>query len=149
VVGVIRTTLTAPVEAVVSRESGPSRAGDRGAILIGVAAIALASFVFGASLPTQFRLVNIGPVGAGLLVASGVLSIVSGILRRRLLRLIAGVLLMLGALTQVVGLALSTRPLGGDASTMAVVGGLGIGILSLSLIASPSSPPHKPTKGRQ
>jgi hypothetical protein len=143
VVGVIRTTLTAPVEAVVSRESDPSGAGDRGAILIGVAAIALAGFVFGAPLPTQFRLVNIGPVGAGLLVASGVLSIVSGILRRRLLRLIAGVLLMLGALTQVVGLALSTRPLGGDASTMAVVGGLGIGILSLSLIASPSSPPAR------
>lgn len=137
-----------PASGTVSPASGTVSASDRGAILIGVAAIALAGFVFGAPLPTQFRWVNIGPVGASLLAASGVLSIASGIIRRRLLRLIAGSCLVLGALLQVVGLALSTRPLGGDASAMAVVGGLGIGLLSLSL--SPSSPihPHDLTKGR-
>ena len=128
--------------------SGTSSACDRAAILIGAAAIALAGFVFGAPLPTEFRFVNIGPVGAGLLVASGVLSIVSGIIRRRLLRSIAGALLTGAAFTQLVGLALSIRPLGGDASAMAVVGGLGIGLLSLSLSPSPSAQPHDPTKGR-
>ena len=128
--------------------SGTSSACDRTAILIGAAAIALAGFVFGALLPTEFRFVNIGPVGAGLLVAGGVLSIVSGIIRRRLLRSIAGALLTGAALIQLVGLALSIRPLGGDASAMAVVGGLGIGLLTLSLSPSSSAQPHDPTKER-
>jgi hypothetical protein len=116
--------------------------------VIGVAAIILAGFVFAASLPTEFRFVNVGPVGAGILVVGGVLSIVSGIIRRRLLRLIAGVLLTGAALIQLVGLALSVRPLGGDASAMAVAGGLGIGLLALSFSPPPSAQPHDPTKGR-
>ena len=130
-----------------SGASDTPSARDRAAILIGAAAIVLASFVFGAALPSEFRFVNIGPVGAGLLVAGGVASIVSGILRRRLLRTIAGALLTGAALVQLVGLALSIRPLGGDASAMAVVGVLGIGLLSLSLSPSPSAQPHHPTKG--
>ena len=127
--------------------SGTSGAPDRAAILIGVAALALAGFVFGAVLPTEFRFVKIGPVGAGLLVAGGVLSIASGIMRLRMLRLIAGALLTGAALVQLVGLALSIRPLGGDASAMAVIGGIGIGLLVLSLSPSPSTQPHDPTKG--
>ncbi len=137
-----------PASGTVSPASGTRSAADRGVILIGVAAIALAGFVFGAPLPTEFRFVSIGPVGAGLLVASGLLAIVSGLIRRRLLRSIAGALLTLGALAQVVGLAFSIRPLGGDASAMAVVGGLGIGLLSLSLSPSSSAHPHEPTKGK-
>ena len=128
--------------------SGTSSSYDRGAIVIGVAAIILAGFVFGASLPTEFRFVNIGLVGASVLVAGGILAIVSGILRQRLLRLIAGALLTGAALVQLVGLALSVRPLGGDASAMAVAGGLGIGLLVLSFSPSPPAQPHDPTKGR-
>ena len=128
--------------------SGTSSAYDRGAIVIGAAAIILAGFVFGASLPIEFRFVNIGPVGASILVAGGVLSIVSGIIRRGVLRLIAGALLTGSALLQLVGLALSVQPLGGDASAMAVAGGLGIGLLALSFSPPPPAPPHDPTKGR-
>ena len=130
--------------------SGTSDANDRGAVVIGFAAIVLAVFVFGTTLPTQFRFVNIGPVGAGVLVAGGILSIVSGIIRRRLLRLIAGALLTGAALLQLAGLALSVQPLGGDASAMAVAGGLGVGLLALALVpsSSPSAQPHDPTKGR-
>ena len=128
--------------------SGISSAHDRGAIVIGAAAIILAGFVFGASLPIEFRFVNIGPVGASILVAGGVLAIMSGILRQRLLGLIAGALLVGAALLQLVGLALSFRPLGGDASAMAVAGGLGIGLLALSFSPPPPAQPHDPTKGR-
>ena len=128
--------------------SGTSTTRDHAAIVIGAAAIVLAGFVFGAALPTEFRFVNIGPVGAGLLVAGGVLSIASGIIRRRMLRLIAGALLTGAALVQLVGLALSIRPLGGDASAMAVIGGLGIGLLVISLSPAPSAQPPDPTKGR-
>jgi len=137
-----------PASGTRSPASGTGSAADRGVILIGVAAIALAGFVFGAPLPPEFRFVSIGPVGAGLLVASGLLAIVSGLIRRRSLRSLAGALLTVGALAQVVGLALSIRPLGGDASAMAVVGGLGIGLLSLSLSPSSSAHPHDPTKGK-
>jgi len=131
-----------------SSASGTSTTRDHAAIVIGAAAIVLAGFVFGAALPTEFRFVNIGPVGAGLLVAGGVLSIASGIIRRRMLRLIAGALLTGAALVQLVGLALSIRPLGGDASAMAVIGGLGIGLLVISLSPAPSAQPPDPTKGR-
>lgn len=127
---------------------GTLSAYDRGTVVIGAAAIILAGFVFGTSLPTEFRFVNIGPVGASILVACGVLAIVSGIIRSRLLRLIAGTLLTGAALLHLVGLALSVRPLGGDASAMAVAGGLGIGLLALSFSPSPPARPHDPTKGR-
>ncbi|TFC96788.1 MULTISPECIES: hypothetical protein [Cryobacterium] len=121
---------------------------DRGAVVIGIAAILFAGFVFGTTLPTQFRFVNIGPVGASVLMAGGILSIVGGIIRRRLLRLIAGALLTGASLVQLVGLALSVRPLGGDASAMAVAGGIGIGLLALSFSPPPPAQPHEPTKGR-
>jgi len=127
---------------------GTSSARDRGAVVIGAAAIILAGFVFGTSLPAQFQFVNIGPVGASILVAGGALSIVSGIIRRGLLRLIAGALLTGAAVLQLVGLALSVQPLGGDASAMAVAGGLGIGLLALSFSPPPPAQPHDPTKGR-
>ena len=128
--------------------SGTSSAYDRGTVVIGAAAIILAGFVFGTSLPTEFRFVKIGPVGASILVAGGILAIVSGIIRSRPLRLIAGALLTGAALLQLVGLALSVRPLGGDASAMAVAGGLGIGLLALSFSPSPPAQPQDPTKGR-
>ena len=60
---------------------GTSSANERGATVLGAAAIILAGFVFGTSLPTEFRFVNIGPIGAGILVAGGVLAIVSDIVR--------------------------------------------------------------------
>ena len=128
--------------------SSPSIGRDRAAILIGATAIALAVFVFSAAFPTEFRFVNIGPVGAGILVVGGVGSIVGGIMRRRLPQLIAGALLTGAALVQLVGLAFSIRPLGGDASAMAAVGGLGIGLLVLSLSPTHSDQPTDPTKGR-
>jgi hypothetical protein len=126
---------------------GTSSSRDRAALLVGIAAIVFAGFVFGAPLRTEFRFLHVGPVGAGVLVAGGILAIVSGITHRPLLRVIAGTLLVAAALAQLVGLALSIRPLGGDASTLAVVGGLGIGLLVLSLSPSPSPHPHDPTKG--
>lgn len=128
--------------------SSPSTGRDRAAILIGATAMTFAVFVFSAAFPTEFRFVKIGPVGAGLLVVGGILAIVGGVMRRRLPRLIAGALLTGAALLQLVGLALSIRPLGGDASAMAVVGGLGIGLLVLSLTPTHSDQPTDPTKGR-
>lgn len=127
---------------------GTSSATERGAVVLGAAAIILAGFVFGTSLPTEFRFVNVGPVGASVLVAGGVLAIVGGIIRRALLRSIAGALLTGAALLQLVGLALSVRPLGGDASAMAVAGGLGVGLLALSFSAPRPAQPHDPTKGK-
>lgn len=102
-------------------------------IALGIAAIALSLFVFGAPLPIEIEFVRVGAVGAVVLVASGLLAILAGLLRRALLSAIGGVMLVLGAVAQVVGLALSTRPLGGDASTMSVVGGLGIALLAITI----------------
>jgi hypothetical protein len=92
-------------------------------------------FVFGSALPTEFDFVHIGVSGAVVLVVSGVLAIVGGMTRRPAIYGAAGALLTVAALVQLLGLALSLRPLGGDASTMSVAGGLGIGLLTIALTA--------------
>jgi hypothetical protein len=112
-----------------------SRACDRAGVFLGVAAIAFAGFVFGAQLPTEFAFVHIGVTGAVVLVVSGTLAIGGGMMRRPALSAAAGALLIVAALVQVAGLAVSLRPLGGDASTMSVMGGLGIGLLTVALAA--------------
>jgi len=97
----------------------------------------LAAFVFGAPLPVEFDFVHIGAIGAAVLVVGGALAIAGGATRRPVLCIAAGILLTVAAVAQLVGLALSLRPLGGDASTMSVTGGLGIGLLAIGLTARP------------
>lgn len=106
---------------------------DHGSIVLGIVAIVCAGFVFGGALPTEFDVVHVGATGAVVLVLSGALAIVGGATRRPALYAAAGVILIVAALLQLGGLAASARPLGGDASTMAVTGGLGIGLLSIAL----------------
>ncbi len=125
---------------------GPASSAARGrGILVGVVSIVLASFAFGGGLPTEFRFIEIGPVGAALLVVGGALAITGGVVSRRLPWIVGGAMLVAGALVQVVGLALSIQPLGGDASAMAVVGGLGIGLLALASAPTESPAGHLPT----
>ena len=115
---------------------------DRGSVLLGIASIVFAGFVFGAALPTEFDFVNVGATGAVILRVSGALAIICGTTRRPALYAAAGVLLTIAALVQLAGLAASVRPLGGDASTMAVMGGLGIGLLTLSFAVRSLSHTH-------
>ena len=114
---------------------GTSSAFDNAGVFLGIAAIGLAGFVFGAPLPSEFNLVHIGPTGAVVLVLSGALAIAGGATRRPTLCAAAGAVLTVAALVQLAGLALSLRPLGGDASTMSVTGGLGIGLLTVTIVA--------------
>lgn len=114
------------------RSPAGSSAFDRASVLLGLASLVFAGFVFGAQLPTEFDFVHIGATGAVVLLVSGTLAIAGGTTRRPALYAAAGVLLTVAALVQLAGLAASFRPLGGDASTMAVTGGLGIGLLMLA-----------------
>ena len=115
------------------RSPASSSALDQASIFIGIASIVFAGFVFGAQLPTEFDFVHIGATGAVVLVVGGALAIAGGVTRRPALYAAAGVLLTIAALIQLAGLAMSVRPLGGDASTLAVTGGLGIGLLAIAL----------------
>ena len=110
-----------------------SRALDQASVALGIASIGFAGFVFGAQLPTEFDFVHIGETGAVVLVVGGALAIAGGMTRRPALYAAAGVLLTVAALIQLAALASSVRPLGGDASFLAVTGGLGIGLLAIAL----------------
>ena len=112
-----------------------SSAFDHAGVFLGIASIAFAGFVFGAQLPSEFDFVHIGVAGAIVLVVSGALAVAGGMTRRPAIYAAAGALLTVAALVQLIGLALSVRPLGGDASTMSVTGGLGIGLLTVGLSA--------------
>lgn len=120
-----------------------SSAFDHAGVFLGIASIMLAAFVFGAPLPVEVDFVHIGATGAAVLVVSGALAIAGGATRRPALCVAAGALLTVAALVQLVGLALSLKPLGGDASTMSVTGGLGIGLLAVGITARANVRTHK------
>ncbi len=118
---------------------------DRATTALGAVSIVFAGFVFAEPLPSEFDFVDLDPLGAIVLVVCGVLAIIGGTLQRASARIVAGGLLTTAALVQLAGIALAVRPLGGDASAMALIGGLGLGLLALSLS---SIPRHAPRKGR-
>ncbi|MEY2849880.1 MAG: hypothetical protein RI885_2547 [Actinomycetota bacterium] len=131
-----------------STASDSMTAVDRATTTLGAASIAFACFVFAASLPSEFEFVEVGPVGAVALVVCGMLATLSGLTRRPPLRTVAGAVLTAGALAQLVGLAVSVQPLGGDASAMSVTGGLGLALLTLTTSSAASLHQKHPMKGR-
>lgn len=116
-----------------SASAADSSAYPRAEFALGIAAILSAGFVFGGGLPTEFDFIHVGPVGAIVLVVGGGLAIAAAATRRPLIALAGGAVLTIAALAQLFGMALSVRLLGGDASTVSVVGGLGIALLVVAL----------------
>jgi len=91
------------------RSPAGSSAFDRASVLLGLASLVFAGFVFGAQLPTEFDFVHIGATGAVVLFVSGTLAIAGGTTRRPALYAAAGVLLTVAALAQLAGTPLPWR----------------------------------------
>jgi uncharacterized membrane protein HdeD (DUF308 family) len=102
---------------------------------VGVAAIVSTVFALLRGAPPTISFVNVTAPAAIVLVACGIAAIVSGLSRRRIIAIVAGAVLLGAALLQLVQLNAPANLLGGDASTMALLGGLGIALLSCGLIA--------------
>lgn len=105
----------------------------------GVAAIASTVFALLHGAPQTISFVNVTAPAAIVLVACGIAAIVGGLARRRIIAIVAGAVLLGAALLQLVQLNAAANLLGGDASTMALLGGLGIAFLSCGLIAGPAA----------
>jgi hypothetical protein len=107
----------------------------RATIALGVAAIVSCGFALTAGLGAVLDFVHLGGGAVVVLAVLGALAVASGLSRIRILGLIAGVGLLLSALLQLIQLGQSVNLLGGDGSTMSLLGGLGIGLVSIWLAA--------------
>jgi hypothetical protein len=103
---------------------------DRAAVVLGAASALSAGLVV---VDGRFDLVQIKPWGAALAVAVGVLAVLGGRQRRRVLVAIAGACLLVLAGVQLAVLVAGANPLGGDGSTIAWWLGLGVGLISVAL----------------
>lgn len=108
---------------------GAGRAG-RAATTIGVASVASAAFLAVHGDPWGF--VPMTTATAAVAVVLGVLTVVAGGLRRALPIALAGVAFCLSAAVVLVQLATGTAWLGGNASTLSLWLGFGVGLLAVS-----------------
>lgn len=108
---------------------------NRATLALGVAALVSCLFALTPVLGAVLDFVQVRGASIIALAVLGALAVVSALTRIRALGLIAGVGFLLCALLQLVQLGQSLNLLGGDGSTMALFGGLGIGLVSIWLAA--------------
>lgn len=107
----------------------------RATTALGAAAILSCGFALTAGLGAVLDFVHLGGGAVVVLAVLGALAVASGLSRIRILGLIAGIGFLLGALLQLIQLGRPVNLLGGDGSTMSLLGGLGIGLVSIWLAA--------------
>jgi len=111
---------------------------DHAVVALGAGAI-VASAWAALPLPGTLNVIRSGTGGIVVLLIAGVLAVVAGWRHLRLLALLVGALLVVAAVIQVATLATGAA-FGGDASLMAVCGGLGIGLLAVGAPGRPTDP---------
>jgi len=107
--------------------------------VLGAAAIVSLIFVVAAPLGAPFNLIHVRGGSVAVLAVVGIVAILGGALKRPILGLIAGVVFGAAAVLQLLQLGQSINFLAGDASTVALFGGLGIGLVSVWLANRSSS----------
>ncbi|MGY2744376.1 Rv1678 family membrane protein [Arthrobacter sp. UYCu723] len=111
-------------------------------LALGGAALLSCVFTFSSGGPAQVEFVHIRGTGLALLLICGVAAVIAGILRLRWLAIASGAALLAGALLQLLQAGQSINWLAGDGSTVALSGGLGIGLLAVTLTPRTSSAAH-------
>ncbi|MGV8858727.1 Rv1678 family membrane protein [Rhodoglobus sp.] len=108
-------------------------------IVLGAVAIVSLIFVVAAPLGAPFNLIHVRGGSVAVLAVLGIIAILGGVLKRPVLGLIAGAAFGLAAVVQLFQLGQSINFLAGDASTVALFGGLGLGLVSIWLANRSSS----------
>lgn len=103
---------------------------------LGVAAIAFAGFAFLRGAPSTISFVKLGVPSAIVLIACGIAAMIGGLLGARIVAIIVGIMLLGAAILQLFQLNAAANVLGGNASTMALLGAFGVGLFSCGLLAS-------------
>jgi len=115
----------------------------RSGLALGVGGLACAVFTF--VEPIQYRLVRVDGWSLVLLLVLAGGAIAAALLRSRRLLTVAGAGFVVAAAVQLAVWA-GSNPLGGDASTVSLFAGLGVGLLALGLttLPEPAADPVSP-----
>ena len=106
----------------------------RATMMLGIAAVVSCLFAFTDGAGETFNLVHVRGASIAVLVVFGVIALIAGARKLPLLGLLTGIAFLACALLQLVQLGQPLNLLGGDGSTMALFGGLGIGFTSVWLV---------------
>lgn len=106
---------------------------DRAALVLGVASALSSVFALTTGGPAPVDLAHVGGPGVVVFLVLGVVAVLGGTLHRQVLVLLAGAGLVLAAILQLLQLGGHANWLGGNASTLSVMGGLGLGLLTIAL----------------
>ncbi|MEO8222722.1 MAG: hypothetical protein ABI563_18285 [Specibacter sp.] len=112
---------------------------DRAPVVLGVAALLSTLFALSTGGPAPVDLIHVRGAGLIVILVLGVLTVLGGMLRRRVLVIVAGAGFVLAATIQLLQTGQPVNWLGGDGSTLALMGGLGIGLLAVSLARRPDA----------
>lgn len=115
----------------------------RATVVLGIAALTSCLFALTAGLGETFNLIPVRGASIAVVAALGVLAIFAGALKRPALGLIAGIGFLASAVLQLVQLGQPLNLLSGDGSTMSLMGGLGIGLVSVWLVGRASTKASK------
>jgi hypothetical protein len=110
-----------------------SRRLDRAALSLGAAALLSCVFALTTGGPAPVDLVHMGGPGVVVLLVLGVAAVLGGMTHRDSLVAAAGAGLVLAALLQLVQLGSRANWLGGNGSTVSLMGGIGLGLLAIVL----------------
>lgn len=117
----------------------------RATLALGIAAVASCLFALTAELGETLNLIHVRGASTAALAALGVLASVAGVRKLAALGLVSGLGFVASALLQLVQLGRPLNLLGGDGSTVSLLGGLGIGLVSVWLVGRPSKLSSKGT----
>ncbi len=118
------------------------RPPDMPVVALGGAALVSSLFTFSSGGPAPVEFVHIRGLGLLLLLLFGAAAVAAGTLRLRWLAISSGAGLTAAALLQLLQADQRINWLSGDASTVALLGGLGIGLLAVSLTPRPRPSEH-------
>ena len=111
----------------------------RATLVLGSVAVASCVFALTAGTGETFDLIHVRGASIAVIGVIGLLAILAGARKLPVLGLIAGLVLFASAVLQLVQLVQAFNLLGGDGSTMSLMGGLGIGLVSVWLVGRASS----------
>lgn len=116
---------------------------DLPAVVLGVGALLGSLFTFSTSGPAPVDLILVRGAGLIAIVVLGIVAVLGGMLRLLVLVIVAGAGFVAAAVIQLLQLGQPINWLGGDGSTLSLMGGLGLGLLAVALTPRPPLTGHR------
>lgn len=118
------------------------RALDRASLALGVATVLSCVFALTTGGAAPVDIVHIRGLGVLVIAVLGLAAVVGAVIRRPPLVWGAGVALLVAAVLQLLQLGAGTNWLGGNGSTVSLMGGLGLGLVAVGLPNAFPRVPH-------